>query len=256
VEIELTLVESFHGVTKTFPLHRAEVCKECSGRGSRRGTQPSVCRRCNGQGVVLLNQGFFRLQQTCPGCGGHGQVITDPCPQCHGEGQVQVEHPIEVKVPAGVDTGDTLRVPGEGQPGEPGAPAGDLYCHLRVRSHPLFQRDGANLICQVPITFSQAALGGGIEVPALDGRIEQTLKRGTQSGDVVRIAGRGMPSVRGGRRGDLLVQLVVETPRQLTKRQEELLRELAELDHKHVSPERKSFLDKVKDFFTATPAEQ
>jgi molecular chaperone DnaJ len=153
-----------------------------------------------------------------------------------------------------VDTGTRIRLSGEGEAGDPGGPRGDLYVHIRVGEHNLFQRDGPNLICQVPITFSQAALGGDIDIPTLDGSLCHTLKSGIQSGEVVRIAGQGMPNLRGGRKGDLLVQVIVETPRQLTKRQEELLRELAELDQKHVSPQRKGFLDKVKEFFAANPS--
>jgi molecular chaperone DnaJ len=165
-----------------------------------------------------------------------------------------VQRSVVVNVRAGVDNGDRLRVSGEGEAGEPGAPRGDLYCVIRVREHLLFHRDGPNLICRVPVTISQAALGAEIEVPTLDGPIKHTLRRGTQAGDVVRIAGRGVPNLRaGGRVGDLLVQVLVETPRNLTKRQEELFRELAEIDQKHVSPERKSFLDKLKQFFTPTP---
>jgi molecular chaperone DnaJ len=160
---------------------------------------------------------------------------------------------LDVDVPPGVDTGTRIRLSGEGEAGDSGAPRGDLYCLVRVREHAFFQRDGSHLICQVPITFSQAALGAEIEIPTLDGAMTHELRRGIQSGEVVRIAGHGMPSLRGGRVGDLLVQVLVETPRQLTKRQEELYRELAELDQKHVSPQRKSFLDKLRDFFAATP---
>jgi molecular chaperone DnaJ len=154
-----------------------------------------------------------------------------------------------VGVPPGVDTGTRIRLSGEGEAGDRGAPRGDLFCLIRVREHPFFQRDGVNLICQVPITFSQAALGGDIDVPTLDGAIKHHLKRGVQSGEMVRIAGKGMPSLRGGRSGDLLVAVLVETPRHLTKRQEEVFRELAEIDQKHVSPERKSFLEKLREFF-------
>lgn len=253
IDIEIDLVEAFHGTTKEVVISREDHCSECGGKGSRKGTQPSTCRRCNGQGAVFLNQGFFRLQQACPGCGGHGKVITDPCPNCHGRSVVEMRRTLKVGIPAGVDTGNRVRVPGEGGLGDLGAPRGDLFCRVRVREHALFQREGPHLICQVPITFSQAALGAEIEVPALDGPVRHTLKKGTQSHDVVKIAGRGMPDVQSGRRGDLVVQVVVETPRHLTKRQEELVRELAELDQKNVSPQRKSFLDKLKDFFGATP---
>jgi len=253
--IEIELAEAYRGVTKSVTIPREENCPDCSGSGARRGTQPVTCRRCQGQGAVIVSQGFFRMQQTCSGCGGRGVVITDPCPGCHGHGRISVRRSIEVNIPPGVDTNTRIRLPGEGEAGEPGAPRGDLYCVTRVREHQLFQREGPHLICQVPITFSQAALGGIVEVPTLDGRLNHTLKRGVQSGEVVRINGKGMPTLqrggRPGRPGDLLVQLVVETPRQLNKRQEELFRELAELEQKNVSPQRKSFLEKLKDFFTA-----
>jgi molecular chaperone DnaJ len=254
VIVDLDLAEAYRGTQKTVTIPREELCSQCNGSGCQPGTQPAMCRRCNGQGAVVMSQGFFRVQQTCRACGGRGSVITDPCTTCHGEGRVEVRRSIDVAIPPGVDTGTRIRLSGEGEAGDPGAPRGDLYCTIRVRDHALFQRDGTNLICRVPITFSQAALGGDIEVPTLDGPITHTLKRGIQGGEVVQIHGKGMPSLRGGRRGDLLVQVLVETPRNLSKRQEELLRELAELDHKHVSPERKSFLDKLRDFFTPEQA--
>jgi molecular chaperone DnaJ len=257
VAIEIDLVEAARGTTRTLTIPREENCPDCNGSGAKRGTRPVECRRCRGQGVVLMSQGIFRLQQTCPGCGGRGAIITDPCPKCHGHGRVNVKRSVVVTVRAGVDNGDRLRVSGEGEAGAPGAARGDLYCVIHVREHALFHRDGANLICQVPVTISQAALGAEIEVPTLDGPVKHTLRRGVQSGDVVRISGRGVPNLRsGGRQGDLLVQVLVETPRSLTKRQEELFRELAEIDQKHVSPERKSFLDKVREFFKTEPPGQ
>ncbi|HEV3119757.1 MAG TPA: molecular chaperone DnaJ [Gemmataceae bacterium] len=254
VDVELELPEAARGVVKRVTISREEICSECSGSGARRGSKPAPCRRCQGQGVVIQSQGFFRIQQTCRACGGSGKIITDPCTHCRGNGRVNAERTIDVNVPAGVDNGTAIRLSGEGEAGDPGAPRGDLYCVVHLRAHPLFHRDGNNLICQVPITFSQATLGAEIEIPTLDGPIKQSLKRGTQSADVMRIAGRGMPGLRGGRKGDLLVQLLVETPRQLNKRQEELFRELAELEQKHVSPERKGFLDKIRDFFAGNEA--
>jgi len=254
VGIEIELVEAAKGTTKTLNIPREENCPECDGSGAKRGTKPVECRRCRGQGVVLMSQGIFRLQQTCPGCGGRGSIITDPCGNCHGHGRINVKRTVNVSIRAGVDNGDRIRVPGEGEAGDPGAPRGDLYCVMRVREHQLFHRDGPNLICQVPVTFSQAALGAEIEVPTLDGPIQHALPRGTQGGDVIPIRGRGVPNLRaGGRIGDLLVQVIVETPRNLTKRQEELLRELAEIEQKNVSPQRKSFLEKLKSFFSAPP---
>jgi molecular chaperone DnaJ len=248
-QLDIDLVEAARSTKKSITIPREELCQECAGSGAKRGTKPATCRRCDGHGVVVQRQGFFSVQRTCSGCGGRGAVITDPCPTCHGEGRVTVRRTLEVAIPAGIDTGMRVRLNGEGEAGDPGGPRGDLFVVVRVRDHPLFARDGANLVCQVPVTVSQAALGAEIEVPTLDGPLQHQFPRGIQSGDVHRIASRGMPNVRGGRRGDLLVQLIVETPRNLTKRQEELLRELAELDHKNVSPARKSFFDKVKEFF-------
>jgi molecular chaperone DnaJ len=253
VAVDIDLVEAARGARKTITVSREEICPDCSGQGSRRGSQPAVCQRCQGRGAVIHTQGFFRLQQTCPRCGGRGHLITDPCPSCRGHGRVEGRRSLEIQIPAGVDNGIRIRFNGEGEAGEPGAPRGDLYCVVRVRDHPFFQRDGANLICHVPITISQAALGAEIEVPTLDGTINYPLRPGTQSGDVLRIPGRGMPPLRGSRTGDLLVQVLVETPRNLTTRQEELYRELAEIEQKHVSPQRKSFLEKVRSFFTTEP---
>jgi molecular chaperone DnaJ len=253
--VELDLTEAYRGTTKKITIARGESCTECRGSGSKPGSQPKPCRRCRGQGVLLMRVGFLPIQQqqTCPDCRGRGVVISDPCAVCRGHGRVEQRRTLEVAIPAGVDTGTRIRLSGEGESGESGAPGGDLYVVLRVRDHALFQRQDQHLITQVPITFSLAALGGDIEVPSLDGPLPYKLKRGVQSGEVLRISGKGMPNLRGGRPGDLHVQLIIETPRQLTKRQEELFRELAELDRQHVSPQRKSFLDKLRDFFTATP---
>ncbi len=256
VEMVLDLVEAYRGLKRTFTIRRDEICEDCTGSGARAGTEPTVCRRCNGHGVVFLNQGFFRLQQSCPGCGGHGKMGAEPGPRCRGNGTIEAPPDVEVTVPGGVSTGDVIRLSGEGEAGEPGAPRGDLHCHIRVREHTLFQRDGQHLICQVPISVSQAALGADVEIPSLDGPLPLTVLRGTQSGEVVRMPKKGMPDPRGGRhRGDLLVQLLVETPRSLTKRQEELLRELAELDQKNVQPQQKSFFEKIKTFFKGNPPE-
>lgn len=249
VEVTLDLVEAARGVTRTVTVHREELCTDCTGSGCRKGTRPSTCKRCQGHGVIIQNQGFFRVQQTCRSCGGSGAVVGDPCPACSGAGRVKAKRVLDVNIPAGVDTGTAIRCPGEGEAGDPGAPRGDLYCVLRVREHKLFQRQDQNLICTVPIAFSQAALGSTIEVPTLDGTIQFELERGVQHGSVLRVPGKGMPNLRGGRKGDLLVQILVETPKHLTKRQEELYRELAELDHKHVSPQRKSFLETLRNFF-------
>jgi molecular chaperone DnaJ len=247
--LEVDLVEAYRGVAKSITIPRHETCPDCAGSGAKRGTRPATCKMCKGQGVTLISQGFFRIQQTCRACGGEGVVITDPCASCRGRGRVQVSRTLDVKVPAGAYSGLRTAYRGEGEAGEPGAPRGDLVIEYRVREHTMFKREGDHLICQVPITFSQAALGGEIEVPTLDGPLPFTLKPGLQSNEAVRIAGKGMPNIRNGRRGDLHVIVVLETPRSLTKRQEELFRELAELDKKHVSPQRKSFFDKLRGLF-------
>jgi molecular chaperone DnaJ len=252
IVMEIDLVEAYHGVTRTITVPRQERCSECGGNGAKRGTQPSTCRNCGGRGSVWQTQGFFRIEQTCPGCRGRGSVLTDPCGRCLGNGAISVDRTLEVKVPAGVDNDMSIRLSGEGENGEPGAPPGDLYCVLRVRKHPLFVRDGQSLHCELPVTFSQAALGGVVEVPTLEGKfLNHTLKRGTQAGDEVHLTGRGMPSVRGGRAGDLVVHVRVVTPTNLSRRQDELLRELGDLDGKNISPERKSWFDRVKAFFSS-----
>jgi molecular chaperone DnaJ len=249
------LVEAYKGVTKTVSIPRAERCSDCGGDGCKKGTRPSTCRLCNGHGVVVQGQGFFRIQQTCPRCGGRGAIITDPCQKCRGAGRVVRERDVAVQIPPGIESGQDIRMTGEGEAGAPGAPPGDLYIRVKVKRHPLFARDELDLHCQMPVTFSQAALGATLEVPTLEGRyITHNLRRGTQSGDEVRIAGKGMPRLHGGRPGDLVLHIQVVTPRNLTKRQEELYRELGEIEGKHVSPERKSFLDRVRDFFTTEPS--
>jgi molecular chaperone DnaJ len=251
IAVELDLAEAYKGTKKTITIPREENCTECNGSGARKGTKPSPCQRCGGRGAVVMQQGFFRVQQACRTCGGRGQIVPDPCPTCRGNGRVSVRRNVEVTIPPGVDNGIKIRHPGEGEAGAPGMPRGDLLVAVRVREHSLFQRDGNHLICQVPVTVSQAALGAEIQVPSLDGALNTPLPRGTQSGEVMRIPGKGMPDVHGGRRGDLLVQVIVETPKKLTKRQEELLREFAELENKNVSPARKSFLEKLKTFFAS-----
>jgi molecular chaperone DnaJ len=248
--IDIDLLEAARGTRKTITVPRREVCDECKGSGCKKGTKPATCRQCNGQGAVFLSQGFFRIQQTCRGCGGSGVVITDPCPGCRGWGRTQANRTLELNLPPGVFDGFTFALQGEGNAGAvAGAPRGDLICEVQVREHPLLHRDGDHLFCRLPISFSQAALGGVAMIPTLDGTIDHELPSGLQTGDIVSISGKGMPSLRSGRRGDLKVQVIIETPKKLTKRQEELFRELAELDQKHVTPQRKSFFDKVKEFF-------
>jgi molecular chaperone DnaJ len=255
IEIEIELLEAFRGCKKSIDIPRHELCSECSGSGAKKGTKRATCRQCRGAGATVVGQGFIRLQQTCRACGGEGSVITDPCTSCRGRGRVKVTRTLELSVPAGIASGMRMTVRGEGEAGDPGGPRGNLICQVRVREHPMFRRDGDHLICQVPITFSQAALGAEIEVPSLDGPFKHSIRAGVQGNDTLIIHGKGMPIIgAGGRRGDLHMVVLVETPRNLSKRQEELLRELAELDHKNVSQQRKSFFEKLKDLFVGDEA--
>lgn len=249
-DVTLTLEEAATGVSKTISFQRGEACEKCDGSGARPGTQPVTCTKCGGRGIVLQSNGILRVQTTCPSCHGSGQMITDPCFDCRGYGIRKKNVELEVAIPAGVDDGMRVRLQGEGEASQSGdGPPGDCYCFIRVRKHKLFHRDGQNLVLQLPITYSQAALGSPLEVPTLEGPDELTIPSGTQSGDVFKIAGRGMPDPQTGRKGDLLVQTFIETPRKLSERQQELLRELAEIEQTNVSPQRKSFLDKLKDYF-------
>lgn len=259
--LDIDLAEAARGTKKQVKVRRHEVCLECAGSGSK-GNKRATCSRCRGRGEFVQRQGFFELRQTCPQCQGAGTVIADPCPGCRGTGRTEVERTISVTVPPGADTGLRLFVGGEGDAGEPGAPRGDLELVVRVAEHRLFKREGADLfIEEFPITFSQAALGANLEVPTLTGRARLQIPAGSQTGTEFRLRGEGMPElkvtrqgqpVEHTRKGDLRVTVVVETPAHLTKRQEELLRELAEIEHKQVSPQRKSFFDKIKDLFTPT----
>ena len=254
VVLDITLAEVATGVKKSVTIHRDEPCPTCQGTGARPGTQPTICRRCGGQGVVIQRQGFFQIQQTCRSCDGAGVVITDPCSNCRGTGKVTGKRTLDVEIPPGVDTGDRIRFPGHGDAGAAGAARGDLEFVIRVKEHRFFQRDGQNLICQWPITFSQAALGATLELTTLTGEtIRYELPRGTQTHEVLRIAGQGLPGRRGGRRGDLLVQVLVDTPQHLSPEQETLFRQLAELEKQQQDrpPDRKSFFSRLRDWLTS-----
>jgi molecular chaperone DnaJ len=247
--VEVDLLEVHRGTRKRVTVRRAELCKTCSGSGAKPGTRPERCHRCKGSGAVLQSAGFIRMQVECPQCRGTGEIIKEKCPQCKGEGREWQPHEVEVEVPRGVDTRQYFRLNNQGHAGQPGRPRGDLVCHVKVKEHPLFTREGPHLLCRVPVTFSQAALGGPVEIPGLEGSFTHTIDRGVQSGTTLRFPGRGVFDYRARQVGDLLVQLVVETPRNLTPRQEELLREMAEIEQKQVSPERKSFFEKLRGFF-------
>ncbi len=250
VDVTLDLEEAARGVTKTVEFPRSKVCDNCSGSGARPGSQRTTCRRCNGHGQIVQSAGILRVQTTCPSCQGAGSIITDPCDKCRGNGYVQERARIDVAIPAGIDDGMRVRIAGHGEPSPDGGPAGDCYCFVSVRKHKIFVRDGNHLILQMPISYSQAALGATIEVPTLQGKHELTIGPGTQSGEVFRVRGRGMPDPRGGSVGDLLVQTFIEVPKKLTTRQQELLRELAEIEHVDVTPQRRSFFERIKEYFS------
>jgi molecular chaperone DnaJ len=248
-EIMIDLREVASGTERTIELRRHEVCDACSGSGARRGSLPSTCAYCGGRGEVQQSQGFFVVRITCPRCQGKGSVITQPCPPCGGSGRIMKATQIKVPIPAGVENGMRLRIAGEGEVGENGAPRGDLFCDIYVAPHPIFERHGDDVLCELPISFSQAALGADVEVPTLAGRISLHVPSGTQSGQVFRLPGQGLPNVHGRGRGNELVQVVIETPKKLTPRMEELLREMAQIEDKEVTPKRKSFFEKVKEYF-------
>ena len=253
-EVELDLEQAAFGDTVTISLPLAVECDTCHGSGAKPGASPVGCTTCGGRGSVRMQQGFFAVEQTCPACKGQGTVIEDPCADCHGEGRVVEKKTLAVKIPAGVDSGDRIRLGGEGEAGRNGGPPGDLYVEIVVRPHPIFERRGADLACEIPISFTAATLGGEVNVPLLREESGETLKipEGTQSGKVFRIRNRGIRPVRGGPQGDLMVHVVVETPVGLKKRQKELLREfetsLRDSNRSH-SPREQGWVDKVRGFF-------
>ena len=250
--IELTLEEAVAGTEQKIRIPVLVTCKECSGSGAKKGSSPIICTTCHGHGQVRMQQGFFSLQQTCPTCRGTGKQIKDPCGVCHGQGRVQETKTLSAKIPAGVDTGDRIRLAGEGEAGERGGPSGDLYIEVRVKEHEIFTRDGANLYCEVPISFATACLGDEIQVPTLDGKVMLKIPAETQTGKLFRLRGKGVKPVRGGPVGDLLCKVQIETPVNLTKEQKNLIEQLGESlsgGGKHHSPQEHSFMDGIKSFF-------
>jgi len=250
--LELTLEEAVGGTETTLKVPVMVSCGECNGTGAKKGSTPVSCSTCHGHGQVRMQQGFFSVQQTCPTCHGSGKQIKDPCHKCHGQGRVKETKTLSVKVPAGVDTGDRIRLSGEGEAGINGGPSGDLYVQVKVKEHSIFTRDGANLYCEVPISYPTACLGGDIEVPTLDGKVMLKIPAETQTGKLFRLRGKGVKPVRGGAVGDLLCRVQLETPVHLTKEQRELIEKLAESlsggGKKH-SPQEHGFIDGVKSFF-------
>lgn len=251
--LRITLEEAVRGTTVEIKIPTTKECPSCDGSGAKPGTGKKTCPTCQGQGAVRVQQGFFSIQQPCPQCHGAGEIIEDPCDECHGAGRVETQKTLSIKIPAGVDTGDRIRHAGEGAPGEQGGPAGDLYVLIEVKPHPIFKRDDADLLCDMPISFVTAALGGEIEVPTLDGRVNLKIPAETQTGKVFRMRGKGVRPVRGGATGDLMCRVHVETPVNLTKEQRELLeafeRSLGEGNDERHRPREHSWLDSVKRFF-------
>ena len=247
--MEITLEEAFEGKTAQIRIPTSVACEVCSGTGAKAGTKPKPCATCGGAGKIRHAQGFFTLERTCPACQGRGQVIDDPCSACAGAGRVTRERMLSVNIPAGVEDGTRIRLAGEGEAGLRGGPPGDLYIFLSLAAHEFFQRDGADLHCRVPISMATAALGGEFEVPAIDGsKARVKVPGGTQTGRRFRLTGKGMPVLRAKQTGDMYVQVAVETPQKLTKRQRELLTEFEKLSSEETQPESAGFFSRVKEF--------
>jgi molecular chaperone DnaJ len=251
--MEITLEEAAAGKDSQIRIPSWEDCETCSGSGAKPGTSAKTCSTCHGSGVVQMRQGFFSVQQTCPHCHGSGKVIPDPCTSCHGQGKLKKQKTLEIKIPAGIDDGMRIRSAGNGEPGRNGGPAGDLFIEIRVKRHELFERDGDDLHCQVPVSMTTAALGGEIEIPTLAGKAAIDIPEGTQHGKQFRLRGKGIKGVRSSYPGDLYVHVLVETPVKLTEHQRKLIKELDESfrkgGHKH-SPNEKGWFEKAREFFS------
>jgi len=250
-QVELSLEESAFGVEKEIKVKKNVSCSDCGGKGTNKGYTPETCEHCGGAGQVRMQQGFFSVQQTCPACHGKGTQIKDPCPKCHGQGTVKDSKTLSVKIPPGVDNGDRIRLQGEGEAGESGGPAGDLYVQVLVKEHPIFQREATNLFCDVPVSFATAALGGEIEVPTLEGPMKLKIPVETQTNKTFKLRGKGVRSARSGNIGDLYCTITVETPVNLSSKQKELLKtfdnSMQDKRERH-SPQKSSWVDKVKSF--------
>ncbi len=248
IVLDLTLEEIDTGVTRTVSLKRFEYCETCEGTGGEDGAKPTTCTTCKGHGQVQRSQGFFTMASPCPTCHGSGQVIDNPCKACSGQGRVQAKKEIEIRIPAGIEEGVQLRVTGEGDVGEKGAPRGDLYCVIRERQHKVFQRSGPDIMTEVPCSFPQLALGDKLEIPTLSAKVKLTIPPGTQSGKLLRLRGQGLPNMNGHGKGDLLVRVFIEVPTKLTDRQKELLAEFGDIELEQSG--HKSFLDKITSYFS------
>jgi molecular chaperone DnaJ len=247
--LEITLGEAYAGKTAEIDVPTKITCKTCTGSGAKPGTAPKTCPQCEGAGRVRAAQGFFSIERTCPTCQGRGSVITDPCPECHGAGRTTEERKLSVNIPAGIEDGTRIRLAGEGEAGLRGGPAGDLYIFLSIKAHEFFQRDGADIFCRVPVSMTTASLGGEFQVPTIDGgKTRVKIPEGTQSGKQFRLKSKGMPVLRSTRIGDMYIQVVVETPRSLTRRQRELLEEFEQASSAENNPESTGFFARVRDF--------
>jgi len=247
--LEISFEEAAFGANKEIQIPRYEVCSVCSGSGIKPGSQPQTCPTCEGSGYVAMSQGFFSITRTCTQCQGRGTIIKDPCRDCRGTGRIRRTRRVKVKIPPGVDHGSRLRLAGEGEAGLRGGPPGDLYISLRLRSHPIFKRDGNNIICEVPISFTQAALGSQIKVPTLNGGVRLKIPPGTQTNKIFRLKGQGIPYLRSSGRGDQWVRIIVETPVNLTGEQRELLMKFQELSQDNEQPRIREFLGKIRQIF-------
>ncbi len=247
--LRISLEDAYKGIHKTIRVPTSVTCDVCEGSGSEAGAEPQACPTCSGMGKVRAQQGFFTVERTCPTCGGIGQIIKNPCKACGGAGRVQKDRSLSVNIPQGVETGTRIRLAGEGEAGLRGGPTGDLYLFIEVADHPIFQREGQDLYCRVPVSMTQAALGGDIEVPTIDGgRSRVKIPPGSQSGKQMRLRGKGMPTIRGGAYGDMYIEIAAETPVNLTSRQKDLLKEFEKLSEEN-NPESRNFFSKVKSFW-------
>ena len=248
--LEISLVEAYEGKTAQICVPTSVSCETCSGSGARAGTQPTSCPTCGGYGKVRASQGFFTIERTCPTCQGRGETIEDPCQTCRGTGRITKERTLSVSSPPGVEDGTRIRLAGEGEAGLRGGPAGDLYIFLSIKPHEFFQRDGADLFCKVPVSMTTAALGGNIDVQTLDGNTSRVkIPDGTQTGKQFRLRGKGMPVLRSQQAGDLFIQVAIETPQNLSRRQRELLEEFEQISSKENSPQSSGFFARMKEFF-------
>ncbi|HKL26690.1 MAG TPA: molecular chaperone DnaJ [Desulfuromonadales bacterium] len=247
--LKISFEEAAFGLDTKIQIPRHKRCEACDGSGAKPGTAPQTCQTCAGHGQVRFQQGFFSLTRPCPDCGGEGKRISDPCPECHGSGLTRSKKTLSLKIPAGVETGNRLKLNGEGEPGVQGGPPGDLYVVITVKEHPIFKREGQDILCDIPISFAQAALGCELEVPTLDGKVNLKIPAGTQSGKIFRLPSKGIPTLHGYGRGDELIVARVETPTKLTARQKELLEEFSQAGGEDVHPLGKTFFGKVKELF-------